>query len=154
MWKAVFDSQVEALLTEFLLSHVAGGTGDIAFRMKARAPDAAITVFDLNAEMLRVGRDRSRLIAGSSVRMTGSANSAEREQLPSADNAFDVYTIAFGLRNVTHIDTALVEARGCLGPVVASLPKIWAGRQPIFRYFFQYLFPRCDPEDRCAGGAG
>ena len=112
LWKDRFVSQVRPTGAEAILD-VAGGTGDIAFRMKARAPDAAITVFDLNAEMLRVGRDRAidRGQLGAYDWQCGNA-----EALPFADNSFDVYTIAFGLRNVTHIDTALVEAARVLRP--------------------------------------
>lgn len=92
---------------------VAGGTGDIAFRLKNRAPGAAITVCDLNEHMLSVGRDRAidRGWLNDFTWATGNA-----ESLPFPDNSFDVYTIAFGLRNVTHIDTALAEAARVLKP--------------------------------------
>ncbi len=93
---------------------VAGGTGDIAFRIKRKVgDDAEITVCDLNEEMLRVGRDRAidRGWVNEFEWITGNA-----ESLPFPDNHFDVYTIAFGLRNVTHIDTALKEAVRVLKP--------------------------------------
>lgn len=93
---------------------VAGGTGDIAFRIRKKAgPTAAITVFDLNANMLDVGRDRAtdRGWVNDFEWITGNA-----EKLPFPDSSFDVYTIAFGLRNVTHIDTALAEAARVLRP--------------------------------------
>lgn len=92
---------------------VAGGTGDIAFRLLQKAgPSARITVCDINAEMLSVGRDRAldRGYAGLNW-VTGNA-----ESLPLPDNSADVYTIAFGLRNVTHIDKALAEAVRVLRP--------------------------------------
>ena len=93
---------------------VAGGTGDIAFRLKKRiGPKADITVCDLTAAMLEVGRDRATdkgWINGLEW-ITGNA-----EDLPFTDNHFDVYTIAFGLRNVTHIDKALAEAHRVLKP--------------------------------------
>ena len=90
---------------------VAGGTGDIAFRLRRRG--AAVTVCDLNAEMLRVGRDRAldRGLPADIDWVTGNA-----EALPFPDASFDVYTIAFGLRNVTRIDTALAEAARVLRP--------------------------------------
>ncbi len=93
---------------------VAGGTGDIAFRIrKAAGADAAITVCDLNDHMLSVGRDRA--IDKGWPRgfewVTGNA-----ESLPFPDSAFNVYTIAFGLRNVTHIDTALKDVWRVLKP--------------------------------------
>jgi demethylmenaquinone methyltransferase / 2-methoxy-6-polyprenyl-1,4-benzoquinol methylase len=93
---------------------VAGGTGDIAFRIrKSAGPDTHVTVFDLNEHMLSVGRDRAidrGWLTGFEF-ITGNA-----ESLPFPDNSFDVYTIAFGLRNVTHIDTALKEAARVLRP--------------------------------------
>ena len=93
---------------------VAGGTGDIAFRIKKRAgTNSDITIFDLNEQMLTVGRDRAvdRGWLNGFEWITGNA-----ESLPFEDNSFDVYTIAFGLRNVTHIDTALREAARVLKP--------------------------------------
>lgn len=92
---------------------VAGGTGDIAFRIKKRAPGADITVFDLNEQMLNVGRERAENKGWLKdfEWVTGNA-----EGLPFPDSTFDVYTIAFGLRNVTHIDTALSEAARVLKP--------------------------------------
>ncbi|HBR69217.1 MAG TPA: bifunctional demethylmenaquinone methyltransferase/2-methoxy-6-polyprenyl-1,4-benzoquinol methylase UbiE [Rhodospirillaceae bacterium] len=92
---------------------VAGGTGDIAFRIHKKAPDSAITICDLNQHMLEVGRNRA--IDKGWLRgfewVTGNA-----ESLPFPSASFDVYTIAFGLRNVTHIDTALAEAARVLKP--------------------------------------
>ncbi len=92
---------------------VAGGTGDIAFRIKAKAPEANITIFDLNPNMLSVGRDRAinKGWIDDFDWVTGNA-----AVLPFPDNHFDVYTIAFGLRNVTLIDEALKEAHRVLKP--------------------------------------
>lgn len=93
---------------------VAGGTGDIAFRIRSKTgPGADITLCDLNTEMLRVGRDRAidKGYANDFTWVTGNA-----ESLPLPDASADVYTIAFGLRNVTHIDTALTEALRVLKP--------------------------------------
>jgi demethylmenaquinone methyltransferase / 2-methoxy-6-polyprenyl-1,4-benzoquinol methylase len=86
---------------------MAGGTGDIAFRLhKATGGKASITVSDINSAMLEVGQDRA-IDQGITQLKWQQANA---EQLPFLDNEFDVYTIAFGLRNVTHIDDALAEA--------------------------------------------
>lgn len=93
---------------------VAGGTGDIAFRIRKKAgPDCKITLCDINTEMLAVGRDRAldRGYAHDFDWVTGNA-----ESLPLPDESADVYTIAFGLRNVTRIDTALAEAHRVLKP--------------------------------------
>ncbi|HYD19686.1 MAG TPA: bifunctional demethylmenaquinone methyltransferase/2-methoxy-6-polyprenyl-1,4-benzoquinol methylase UbiE [Patescibacteria group bacterium] len=90
------------------LLDVAGGTGDIAFRYRKDAgEDAQITVCDINKEMLKVGRDRAidRGFLKGFEWVEGNA-----ESLPFADREFHLYSIAFGLRNVTHIDNALAEA--------------------------------------------
>jgi len=99
---------------------VAGGTGDIAFRIYKKlqqfpetAKPSQITLLDLNPNMLSVGRDRAmdKGLGTSFDWVCGNA-----EYLPLEDNSQDVYTIAFGLRNVTHIDTALSEAFRVLKP--------------------------------------
>jgi demethylmenaquinone methyltransferase/2-methoxy-6-polyprenyl-1,4-benzoquinol methylase len=93
---------------------MAGGTGDIAFRLCRRqgaAPD--VTVCDVNAAMLAVGRDRA-VDRGLLKGLTWLAGDAE--VLPFPDRSFDGYTIAFGLRNVTDIDKALREACRVLKP--------------------------------------
>lgn len=93
---------------------VAGGTGDIAFRIGDKVHhDAKITLCDLNWDMLRVGRDRAinQGHLDDYDWVTGNA-----ETLPLEDNSVDVYTIAFGLRNVTRIDDALKEAHRVLKP--------------------------------------
>ena len=95
---------------------VAGGTGDIAFRIaemaQARGGNAAVTVLDINAAMLDEGRRRAtRKNQGGVEWVCGDA-----EKLPFPDAQFDAYTIAFGIRNVTHIDAALGEARRVLKP--------------------------------------
>ena len=94
------------------LLDVGGGTGDIAFRFKARG-GGAVTVCDINKEMLAVGRDRAidRNVLGGIEWVCGDA-----ETLPFPDRSVDAYTIAFCLRNVTHIDAALAEARRVLKP--------------------------------------
>ena len=93
---------------------VAGGTGDIAFRIRrAAGPNTNITICDINPEMLRVGRDRAlnKGWVNDFEWVTGNA-----ESLPVPDNSVDVYTIAFGLRNVTRIDNALADAYRVLKP--------------------------------------
>jgi demethylmenaquinone methyltransferase/2-methoxy-6-polyprenyl-1,4-benzoquinol methylase len=93
---------------------VAGGTGDIAFRILRRQADRPdVTVCDINAAMLAVGRDRAvdRGLLKGLAWTTGDA-----ECLPFPDRSFDGYTIAFGLRNVTDIDKALREAHRVLKP--------------------------------------
>jgi demethylmenaquinone methyltransferase/2-methoxy-6-polyprenyl-1,4-benzoquinol methylase len=92
---------------------VAGGTGDIAFRIAARCPRADIDVVDINAEMLGVGKGRSlKRPEGAQTRFT--AGDAQALPLPSGTS--DAYTIAFGIRNVTRIEDALSEAYRVLKP--------------------------------------
>ena len=95
------------------LLDVAGGTGDIAFRFLARAPGAHATVCDLTESMLVEGRKRAEAEnrADSLDWTVGDAMA-----LPFAANSFDVYTISFGIRNVTRIPDALAEAYRVLRP--------------------------------------
>lgn len=87
---------------------VAGGTGDIAFRIiDASKGAASVTVSDINNSMLQVGRERADKSGYSTQTEFVEANA---EQLPFADNTFDAYTISFGIRNVPRIDQALAEA--------------------------------------------
>ncbi|HLT78784.1 MAG TPA: bifunctional demethylmenaquinone methyltransferase/2-methoxy-6-polyprenyl-1,4-benzoquinol methylase UbiE [Ferrovibrio sp.] len=92
---------------------VAGGTGDIAFRILDRAPQAEVLVADINVAMLEQGRNRA-IDQGRLRRLTWACMDAERLALP--DRSVDAYTIAFGIRNVTHIDIALAEAFRVLKP--------------------------------------
>jgi len=95
---------------------VAGGTGDIGFRIakmaRARGGEATITVCDINAQMLGEGVRRAEEKGETAVEwVCGNA-----ESLPFPASCFDGYTIAFGIRNVTHIEQALREARRVLKP--------------------------------------
>jgi demethylmenaquinone methyltransferase/2-methoxy-6-polyprenyl-1,4-benzoquinol methylase len=86
---------------------VAGGTGDIAFRVLRRAPGSTVTVLDLTEPMLAEGRRRAEAQALSD-RLTWVAGDAMA--LPFPDGTFDSYTISFGIRNVTRPEAALAEA--------------------------------------------
>jgi demethylmenaquinone methyltransferase / 2-methoxy-6-polyprenyl-1,4-benzoquinol methylase len=91
---------------------VAGGTGDIAFRIVDQSDGKAhVTVVDINADMLAVCRDRAHELGLDGSVVTVDANA---ESLPFPDASFDVYTIAFGIRNVPRIPVALAEARRVL----------------------------------------
>lgn len=96
------------------LLDVAGGTGDVAFRFLKRAGvGAQASVLDLTESMLQEGRKRAEAerLADALDWVVGDAMA-----LPFADNAFDVYTISFGIRNVTRIPDALREAYRVLRP--------------------------------------
>ncbi|MFV0491825.1 MAG: bifunctional demethylmenaquinone methyltransferase/2-methoxy-6-polyprenyl-1,4-benzoquinol methylase UbiE [Pseudorhodobacter sp.] len=95
------------------LLDVAGGTGDIAFRFLNRAPEATATVCDMTESMLVEGRLRAEAdrMAERLDWVVGDAMA-----LPFADGSFDVYTISFGIRNVTRITDVLAEAYRVLRP--------------------------------------
>ena len=95
------------------LLDVAGGTGDIAFRLLKRAPGATATVLDMTESMLIEGQKRAEA-ERLSDRLSWVVGDAMA--LPFADNTFDVYTISFGIRNVTRIGDALAEACRVLKP--------------------------------------
>ncbi|KWV95104.1 class I SAM-dependent methyltransferase [Erythrobacter sp. AP23] len=107
LWKNRFVARVKPQPGEAILD-MAGGTGDIAFRMAAKG--ASVTVSDINQDMLDVGIERAmeRGIDG----LVWSRQNAE--DLTFSSRIFDAYTIAFGIRNVTHIDKALKEAHRVL----------------------------------------
>lgn len=114
LWKQEMINQLP-LQPKMKILDVAGGTGDISFLMLEKYPhlDLEITICDLTPSMLQVGRDRAvnRGLVHGVDWVCGNA-----ESLPIPDNSVDVYTIAFGLRNVTHIDQALKEAHRVLKP--------------------------------------
>jgi demethylmenaquinone methyltransferase/2-methoxy-6-polyprenyl-1,4-benzoquinol methylase len=93
---------------------VAGGTGDIAFRVRRRTgTDGRVVVCDLTPDMLEVGRDRA-VDKGYLSGIDWVAGDAMN--LPIDSRSADAYTIAFGLRNVTHIEDVLAEAYRSLRP--------------------------------------
>ena len=95
------------------LLDVAGGTGDVAFRFLKRAPGAQAIVLDMTEQMLVAGRQRAEAdrLADRLNWVVGDAMA-----LPFAANSFDVYTISFGIRNVTRVADALNEAYRVLRP--------------------------------------
>ena len=113
-WKEVLVATVNPPKGDrrFALLDLAGGTGDVALRAaKAAGSGTRITVADINAEMLAVGRQRASEQGLDDV-VTFIAGNAEA--LPLPDSAFDAVTIAFGIRNVPRIDAALAEAHRVL----------------------------------------
>jgi demethylmenaquinone methyltransferase/2-methoxy-6-polyprenyl-1,4-benzoquinol methylase len=107
LWKDRFVARVKPRPGEAILD-MAGGTGDIAFRMAQRG--ASVTVADINPDMLEVGKERAeqRGIAGLEWQVENA------EKLSFADARFNAYTIVFGIRNVTDIPAALSEAHRVL----------------------------------------
>ncbi|KAI8262273.1 hypothetical protein K4K58_000828 [Colletotrichum sp. SAR11_239] len=126
---------------------IAGGTGDIAFRMLHTAhninrnPDVRVTISDINPSMLAVGRDRSKSLPASQQAAL-SWLEANAEKLPDGavpDNSVDLYTVAFGIRNFTDIPAALREAHRVLKPggVFACLEFSKADDYPLFNAVYK-----------------
>ncbi|MFN4057036.1 MAG: bifunctional demethylmenaquinone methyltransferase/2-methoxy-6-polyprenyl-1,4-benzoquinol methylase UbiE [Roseinatronobacter sp.] len=113
IWKdAMMDWLAPRPRTQLL--DVAGGTGDVAFRYLARAgAGAQATVLDMTESMLIEGQKRAEAesLSDALTWVVGDAMA-----LPFPDNSFDVYTISFGIRNVTRIPDALAEAFRVLRP--------------------------------------
>jgi demethylmenaquinone methyltransferase/2-methoxy-6-polyprenyl-1,4-benzoquinol methylase len=106
-WKDLFVRRVRPRQGEAILD-MAGGTGDVAFRLSRRG--AKVMVADINPDMLEVGKERARKRG-----VEGLGWAVENaEALSFADAAFDAYTIAFGIRNVTDVEAALKEAHRVL----------------------------------------
>ena len=98
--------------SRFALLDIAGGTGDVAFRVVQRGgAQTRATVCDINADMLEVGRERAVARSLDNAITFAEANA---EALPFADKSFDAATIAFGIRNVPRIEVALAEAHRVL----------------------------------------
>ena len=92
----------------FSVLDIAGGTGDIAFRLiEAGGARTQVSICDINPDMLEVGRERAALSGGNALVTFAEGNA---EALPFADRSFDAATIAFGIRNVPRIERALAEA--------------------------------------------
>jgi demethylmenaquinone methyltransferase/2-methoxy-6-polyprenyl-1,4-benzoquinol methylase len=135
------------------LIDVAGGTGDVARRALSRmraarggpaadAADGGVMVCDANPRMLEIGRARA---IDDGVLDGIEFLCADAETLPFADRSFDLYTIAFGLRNVTRIERALQEARRVLRPggrflCLEFTPAVAPVLQPLYDlYSFAFL---------------
>jgi len=140
LWKDRFVARVKPRAGEDVLD-MAGGTGDVAFRMARRG--AHVTVADINADMLEVGKQRAE--------QRGLANLAWKvenaEALSFGDGLFDAYTIAFGIRNVTDIPSALKEAhrvlkRGGRFYCMEFSSSDWPGFADIYEAYASRIIPR------------
>ena len=116
LWKDDFVAMLNPPRGQSAFNHldVAGGTGDIAFRiLRSGGPNVRVTVADISPEMVGEGRERAET-DGLLGRCSFTVGNAEALAFP--DKSFDGYSIAFGIRNVTHIDRALAEAYRVLKP--------------------------------------
>jgi len=140
LWKDRFVRRVKPRTGEMILD-MAGGTGDIAFRMQTSG--ALITVADINSDMLGVGMERAQ------QRDIGGLSWSEQnaEVLSFDDRSFDAYTIAFGIRNVTHIDKALSEAhrvlkRGGRFYCLEFSTTLWPGFAEVYDAYSHRMVPK------------
>jgi 2-methoxy-6-polyprenyl-1,4-benzoquinol methylase len=127
LWKNYLIQKIEPLPTMKLLD-VAGGTGDIAFRyLNSLHPDvreqAEITICDINQNMLNVGKERYEKLFKQNEMIKPNELAKVNWRLGNAENLvdeksnyYDVYTIAFGIRNCTHLDKVIKEAYRVLKP--------------------------------------
>jgi demethylmenaquinone methyltransferase / 2-methoxy-6-polyprenyl-1,4-benzoquinol methylase len=135
-WKA-YTIMVSGAAQGSKVLDIAGGTGDLALAFaKKVGPTGLVVHTDINEAMLRVGRDR---LVNEGVHLPTMVCDAEK--LPYADNSFDVVTVAFGLRNMTHKDKALAEMCRVLKPrgklCVLEFSKV---AQPLQKAYDWYSF--------------
>ena len=121
---------------------IAGGTGDIARLLaKDAGPTGEVWLTDINGSMLAVGRDRL-LDKGLMLPVA----QCDAEKLPFPNDYFDLVTMAFGLRNMTHKDTALAEMCRVLKPggklMVLEFSKVWKPLAPLYDLYSFQLLPR------------
>ena len=140
LWKDEFVSLLKPQPHERILD-LAGGTGDIAFRIAKRG--AEVTVADINPGMLGVGRERAEKRGLSNLEFV----EANAEEMPFADQSFDAVTIAFGIRNVTDIPKALRDIRRTLkwGGRFCCLEfsaSEWPGFAKLYDLYTLNLVPR------------
>ncbi|MEL6529829.1 MAG: class I SAM-dependent methyltransferase [Pseudomonadota bacterium] len=143
-WKDRFVKRVKPQPGEQILD-MAGGTGDIAFRMADRGAD--VTVADINQDMLDVGAERA--MERRETEESGSLvfTHQNAEEVSFASNSFDAYTIVFGIRNVTYKDKALAEAHRVLRPggrfyCMEFSTTDWAGFKEVYDLYSSQLMPR------------
>jgi demethylmenaquinone methyltransferase/2-methoxy-6-polyprenyl-1,4-benzoquinol methylase len=140
LWKHAFVRRVRPRDGETILD-MAGGTGDVGFRL-ARG-GATVTVADINPEMLAVGVERAKA-RGIEGLIWAEENA---ESLSFADKAFDAYTIAFGIRNVTDIPAALKEAHRVLKTggrffCLEFSRSRWPGFRTLYESYSRRVVPR------------
>ena len=140
LWKDRFVARVKPRPGERILD-MAGGTGDVAFRMAQGG--ALVTVADINADMLEVGKERAekRGLSG----LAWKVENAEKLSFP--DRSFDGYTIVFGIRNVTDIPAALTEAhrvlkRGGRFFCMEFSSSDWPGFSKLYESYSSNVIPK------------
>ena len=140
LWKDRFVARIKPRAGEAILD-MAGGTGDVAFRMARRG--AQVTVADINRDMLDVGIERAKQ---QGIEGLGWAEE-NAEKLSFPDARFDAYTVAFGIRNVTDIPAALQEAyrvlrRGGRLFVLEFSTSDWPGFGEAYALYSKRVIPK------------
>jgi demethylmenaquinone methyltransferase/2-methoxy-6-polyprenyl-1,4-benzoquinol methylase len=139
LWKA-FTVRHADVRPGMRVLDIAGGTGDLARAFSERAGESGLVVLsDINAAMLHAGRDKL-LDKGRMLPLV----QCDAEHLPFADDSFDVVSVAFGLRNMTHKDVALSGMRRVTRPggkvLILEFSRVWAPLAPLYdAYSFSVL---------------
>ena len=141
LWKAFTIAQSGVREGSRVLD-VAGGTGDLSLAFAKRAGKSGqVWLTDINNAMLTRGRDRL-CDKGFVVPVA----QCDAEKLPFPDDYFDVVTVAFGLRNMTHKDKALAEMRRVLKPggrlLVLEFSQVWKPLAPFYDFYSFQVIPR------------
>jgi demethylmenaquinone methyltransferase/2-methoxy-6-polyprenyl-1,4-benzoquinol methylase len=140
LWKA-FTIEVAQVRPGERVLDVAGGTADLSLAFAKRVgPAGEVWLTDINHAMLARGRDR--LVDRGFL---GPTAQCDAEKLPFPDNHFDLVTVAFGLRNMTHKDLALKEMRRVLRPggrlLVLEFSKVWQPLSPVYDFYSFKILP-------------
>jgi demethylmenaquinone methyltransferase / 2-methoxy-6-polyprenyl-1,4-benzoquinol methylase len=140
LWK-LFTIEISGVGTGDRVLDVAGGTGDLSSAFAKRVgPTGEVWLTDINNAMLTRGRDRL-LDEG----VLGPVAQCDAEKLPFPSDHFDCVTVAFGLRNMTHKESAIAEMRRVLKPggrlLVLEFSKVWKPLEPAYDFYSFKILP-------------
>ena len=138
-WKSHFVQKMSPMPNMKVLD-VAGGTGDIAYKIHSSSPSTQIQVVDLNKEMLKFGQDKNKT---NSIQFTH-GNAEDLNDIPS--NSQDIYCIVFGIRNCTNIEKVISEAHRVLKRggrmMVMEFSKVHPVIQPLYDWYSFNVIPQ------------